>query len=131
MPGLLTHLSVAFVGYLIVYFFNRKYAFSFPVGQILPDAIKFGVPGLLSCNVNPDKIIPLSLYGFLDGITSNYLTWFYLGCLIFFVTFILYYRDVISKDKFVFWNVWYLIFFVGVVVHLVMDVFIIESSYWI
>ena len=52
MPGVLSHLTAALIGFWIVFFIFRKsenklfYGFAFIIGTIIPDAIKFGIPGI-------------------------------------------------------------------------------------
>ena len=81
MPGVLTHLSVAFAGFLIVYFsFYRSkskliYGLAFAVGQLIPDTIKFGIPGVMFKTADFYEILSKPIYWQLNNITHHIHFW--------------------------------------------------------
>lgn len=133
MPGILTHLTVAFIGAIIIYFVSRKkiYSFAFVFGTIIPDAIKFGVPGLKLGTINFYTILASPLYGVISPITDSIWTWVIVCGLVFFIGYLLGELEVISwKDvKGLFFS--NIICFVAIAIHLIMDIFIIEKYYWL
>jgi len=133
MPGVLTHVSVAIVGALIVYFIFRKKvpALAFVVGQIIPDAIKFGIPGLKLETVSYYKILQDPLFYKLNLVTHTIWTWLILFFVILIVLFVLKKTGKLDKEKFKYWFIVNSSFLLAIVVHLILDVFIIEKSYWI
>lgn len=132
MPGLLTHLSVAFLGFLVVFLFsNYKYGLVFIFGHVIPDAIKFGVPGVMFRTISFYEIVSKDVYSKIMNFTDNIFTWVVVCVLIFLVVFVLWKLKKISLERFKKWIVMDVIFFVAIAIHLILDVLIIEKSYWI
>lgn len=137
MPGVLTHFSVAFLGGLLVYLLFRKsehkkaYGLSFIVGQLIPDTIKFGIPGLMFETANFYEILSKPIYWTLNTYTHTIYTWLALCLIVFLLAFILYKYDKISKDRFKKWIIVDGIFLLSIIIHLILDVLIEEKSYWI
>ena len=133
MGGVLTHLIVGFVGAGIVYFFYREifHSLGFFVGQILPDAIKFGIPGVLNSSYKFNEIIAMDLFWTLNGITNSVLLWGIIFGTIVIVSYGLWKIERISYLTFIkiFYFSFYLI--VGVYLHLGIDFIYLEKSYWI
>lgn len=133
MPGILTHLTVALVGAVIIYLVSRKkvYSFAFVFGTIIPDAIKFGIPGLKLCTVNFYTILEDPLYGVLCPILDSFEFWIILCGLVFLIGYLLLEFKVMDWKKVRVLFISNIICFVAIVIHLIMDIFIIEKSYWI
>jgi len=133
MPGLLTHLSVAFAGFILVSVFSRswKYGLAFVIGQLIPDTIKFGIPGVMFKTANFHEILSKPLFWTLNYYTHHVIFWVIFCVLVFAIIFALYKLEKISKDKFKKWLIANAIFFMSIVIHLILDAFIIEKSYWI
>lgn len=133
MPGLLTHLSVAFAGYLIAILFFRdyKYGLAFVIGHLIPDVIKFGVPGVMFKTMNFYEIVSKPIFEELMKVTDNIFTWVVVCVLIFGVIFLLYKLKKIDKERFRKWFIIDVIFFIAIAIHLILDALIIEKSYWI
>ena len=110
---------------------NYKYGLAFVAGHIIPDAIKFGVPGVIFKTVSYREILSKPLFRVLMNITDNIFTWIILFIFIFGVIFVLYKLKKIDKEKFKKWIIIDFLFFIGIALHLIMDVFIIEKSPWI
>ncbi len=132
MPGLLTHLIVAFVGFLVVTLsFNYKFGFAFAIGQLIPDVIKFGIPGVMFRTTSFREILSKPIYWQLDGFTHHVYFWILICVLVVVITFVLYKLSKMKKETFKKWLIANIIFFVSIAIHLVLDVLIIEKSYWI
>lgn len=133
MPGILTHLTVAFVGAIIIYFVSRRkiYSFAFVFGTIIPDAIKFGVPGLKLGTFNFYTILASPLYGKISPITDTIWTWALVCGFVFFIGYLLWEFGKIDEKKVKILFISNIICFVAIAIHLIMDIFIIEKSYWI
>jgi len=133
MAGLLTHLIISSVLFIIVLVISRRFLYGFFIfiGQLIPDAIKFGVTGIKLWTASPNLIIRDSLFWKLEALTSSYHTWVNLGLLIILTSLFLYSQNKLKKEhvKEISWS--YLLLVIGVVIHLVIDLFIIEKSYWI
>jgi len=133
MAGLLTHLAVSLILFLIVVVLFRKFWYGFAVfiGQIIPDAVKFGITGIKLRTLSPNIIIKDALFWKLESLMTDYYTWVILGIFIVMASFFLYYLKKLKKQQVsdIRWG--YLFFIIGVVIHLIIDVYIIEKSYWI
>lgn len=133
MPGVLTHLSVAVVGFILVSLLSRnwKYGLAFVIGQLIPDIIKFGIPGLMFKTANFYEILSKPLFWTLNHYTHHVIFWIMFCVLVFAIILILYKLEKIGKDNFKKWLIMNAIFFISIVVHLILDFLIIEKSYWI
>ena len=133
MAGLLTHLAVSTLLFGIVLLVFRKfwYGFAIFIGQLTPDVIKFGVTGLKLGTTSPNAIIKDGLFWKLEALTSSYNTWVNVGVFILVVSLFLWHLNKLKKEQVKEINWSYLMFAIGVAVHLIIDIFIIEKSYWI
>jgi len=130
MPGLLTHLSVALFGFLVFFVFrNYLYGIVFAIGHLIPDVIRFGVTGIIGGKHSFNEIIAHPLFWKLS-FTHYVITWIIVLVIIFLVIFGLYKLKKISKKGFRKWFIANIIFFIAVMIHLILDVLIIEKSYW-
>lgn len=139
MAGLLTHLSVAVVGFLIIYFSFYKsttkrkiiYGLSFIVGHLIADIIDFGIPGIKNWDFTFLGALRDPLFWKLAPITHNITVWAVLVIIILTICFTLYLFKKIRKGTFVAWFIASIIFLVGMMIHLTLDVLIIEKNLWI
>jgi len=133
MPGVLTHLSVALIGLSSIYLFTDswKHGFAFAFGHIIPDAIKFGIPGIELKTFSFDRIILNPLFWTLNHYTHSFYYWSILlfGFLV--ILFLFYRLNKIKFDKFKFLVFFSLFVYLGAIIHLILDLLIIEKSYWI
>ncbi len=133
MAGLLTHLGIALIGGLIagLIFNHWKYGVAFGFGHLIPDLIDFGIPGLLMGSANPAEIMshpwfyPLMLLG------HTWWHWVLFGILIFLTALLLYKLKKIKKNTFTCTVLILISFLIGVMIHLIIDILIIERSYWV
>ena len=132
MPGVLTHLSVAFGGFLFITFLSSwKYGFAFFIGQLIPDTIKFGIPAIRLKTASFIGMMKDPIYWQLNNYTHHIYMWIVLCVFVLVLTFALYKFRKIKYKTFKTWLIINLSFFVSIVVHLIMDYFIIEKSYWV
>jgi len=133
MAGLLTHLGISLALLIIVMIVSRKwmYGFSIAIGQLIPDLLKFGITGIKLWTISPSIIVKDNLFWTLEAFGSNYHTWLNIGILILSLSLFFWYMKKIKKEQVREINWAYLLFVIGIAVHLIIDIFIIETSYWI
>lgn len=133
MAGLLTHLCVALAGFLIGTFIfkNYKYGIAFVLGHVIPDVIDFGVIGLFTGSTNPAKIMTHPWFRPLVVLGHTWWHWVIFGLIVFIIIFLLYKFRKMSYKTFKVLCFALIFFLAGVGAHLLMDVLIIERSYWI
>jgi hypothetical protein len=134
MAGLLTHLTIALVGFLIGTFIfkNWRYGLAFAIGHLIPDLLDFGIAGIKQGSLNPGVIMtnplfqPLALFG------HTFWHWIIFGLIVCFAILWLYNKNKISNKTFKTWFTVLIFFLIGVAIHvLIIDILIIETSYWI
>lgn len=139
MAGLLTHLGFGLLGFIIIWFvFYRSekrikliYGGFFVLANILPDLIDFGILGIKQGSLNPSVIMTNPLFTPLAILGHTFSNWAILAVVIVLIEFILYKVKKISWESFVRVAIILVLVLIGVGVHLVLDVLIIETSYWI
>jgi hypothetical protein len=132
MGGVLTHVSVALIGCLIVLAISRKWKFgiAFAIGQLAPDVIRWGVTALLDEKFSFREIILDSLFWKL-GFTHYFYVWVIVFVLIFGLLQFLYKKKKIDKKQLKAWIIADAIMLLGIVVHLIIDANLMERSFWI
>jgi hypothetical protein len=133
MAGLLTHLIVSFVGFVLIYLFFKswKYGLAFVFGQLIPDLISFGITGIRQHSSNPGVIMTNSWFAPLAAFSHSPFTWIILATVIWVGALLLYSFKKLSKTKFANTILVIILFLIGLTLHLIIDKFIIEKSYWI
>ena len=133
MAGLLTHLGISLGLLVVAMIVSRKwmYGFAIFIGQLVPDAVKFGITGIKLRTFSPSLIIKDELFWKLESLMSNYHTWVALGIFIVLSSLFFYYLRKMKKQQLEDINWSYLLFVIGVIIHLIIDIFIIETSYWV
>jgi len=133
MAGLLTHVAISLVLFILVLSIFRKfwYAFAIFIGQIIPDAVKFGITGIKLRTLSPRLIVRDSLFWKLESLITSYPFWVVLGILIAFASFFLYYFKKLKKEQAKEINWTYVFLVIGVVIHLIIDTIVFENSYWV
>lgn len=133
MPGVLTHTIVAIVCLIVVHLihFKWEYSYSIFIGNFLPDVIKFGFSGIKQGTLAIFKVKKDSFYQFLSILTSNPANWFTIGFFIFGTTLLLYHFHYIKKKGMEEYDELYVFLLIGIIIHLILDVLIIETSIWI
>jgi len=133
MGGVLTHLIVSAILLFMALAISKRwlYGLAIAVGQLLPDGIKFGITGLKIWSANPSAIVRDKLFWTLEKFGSDYHTWLNFGILIVAISWFLYYMGRIKKKEAEEINWAYLYLVIGIAIHLIIDILIIEKSYWI
>ena len=133
MAGLLTHLSIALVGFIIGTFIfkNYKYGLAFLLGQFMPDLISFGITGTFQKSLNPSIIMTNKLFASMAFLGHTFIHWIVFGLIVFAIILILYKTKKITKEKYKTLFFMLIFFLIGIAIHLIVDVFVIETSYWI
>lgn len=133
MAGLLTHLFVGFLCALIVHVvhLNWKYSFAVLFGNLLPDIIKFGIVAIRDRTLDVYRIARTDLFRVLEQQSSLPTNWLALGFFIFGVTAFLFHYHMIRKKTMEDYDLLYVFLILGVFLHLILDVMILETSPWI
>ncbi|MFA4960244.1 MAG: hypothetical protein WC548_01125 [Candidatus Pacearchaeota archaeon] len=132
MAGLLTHLLVSSAGFLMVFYLSKKiYAATFSLGQLVPDLLDFGIAGIKQGSLNPSTIIhspwfnPLKIFG------HSFFNWLVIALIIFTLIYFLYKLEKISKNKLIMAAITIIFFLCGILIHIILDLAIIEANHWI
>jgi hypothetical protein len=133
MAGLLTHLIIIFVVGIVILIFSKKWIYSaaFALGHLIPDLISFGIPGIKMGSYDPGVIMTNPLFQPLAFFSHNAINWIVIVVVIWLIAVLLYSFKKIEKKTFAN-TILTLVFFIsGVVLHLIIDKLIIETSYWV
>jgi hypothetical protein len=133
MAGAFAHLFAAILCLAIIHLihFKREYSLAAFVGNFIPDAIKLGVSAIAQFTMNIFSVRQDSLYFLLDGVTSKAGNWLSLGFFLFGVMLLLYHFHYIKKKKMEEYDELYVFLLIGIIIHLILDVLIIEQGVWI
>jgi hypothetical protein len=137
MGGLLTHLSVAGIGFSVIFLLFHKhkwkyfFAIAFAFGHLFPDLLDFGITGILNRTLNPVEIVLIPLFDKLRWLGHTGINWIIFGLIGGISLFLFYKFEKISKKQFVNSMNVLSFFLLGIAIHLLIDVLIIEKSYWI
>jgi len=134
MGGVLHHLFAGLASALVVHLFHLRirYSLAILIGNLLPDAlriipvaIKQGTISLFSI----DQTDPL--YSILQNLSHMQVSlWFVVGFFVFGVAALLFHYHYIKKKQMESYDLLYVYLLLGVLTHLVMDLFIMESGPW-
>jgi uncharacterized protein YacL len=133
MAGLTTHLIVSLVGFFIALLIlrNWKYGAAFVIGHLAPDLISFGITGIKQGSLNPAVIMtnpwfyPLAMFG------HNFFHWIIFAVVIWVIALLLYNFKKLSKNNFAMIVLILVCLIIGVALHLLFDIWIQETSYWV
>jgi hypothetical protein len=132
MAGVLTHVLIAVIGCTIISLVLKgyRYGLAFALGHFIPD-IGFGIIGLKINSLNPATIITTPGFSSLASFMHNALYWIIFAIVIWVGALFLHKYNKLSRKGFK--NIILLLvsFLIGVALHLVIDVLVIETSYWI
>jgi len=133
MAGLLTHLTIALVGFLVgtFAFKNYRYGLAFAIGHLIPDLTDFGLAGIRQGSLDPGVIMTNPAFHPLSVFSHSPLTWILMALLFLGIMLWLYRYDKIKKSNFITGVVCVIFFIIGVAIHLTIDHLINEVSYWI
>ncbi len=134
MPGLFPHLIVGLISAVIVlyYFKDRTFAYMIFGGNLLPDALKFGIPAIQQKTLAFWTISHDSMFKSLSKITGSFQNWFSMGFFVLAIAFYLYEHHIIKKKTMKEYDEGLIFLLVGVATHLIMDLLIFEKTwYWL
>lgn len=133
MGGVLTHTIAALICLAIVHRLHFKWEYSYSVfaGNFLPDVIKFGFSALRQGTLAIFNVEHDTFYQLLNTLTSSPANWILLGLCIAGITLSLYHHHYIKNKTMKEYDELFLFLFLGVMIHLVIDVNILETSSWI
>jgi len=139
MAGLLTHLSIGIIGFLIIYFTFYKsepkdkiiYGAIFILSNILPDFVDFGVLSIKMGSLNPDKILTNPLFQTLELLGHTSSNWIILVLIVISIAWLLYELRKISKKTFITVIISAILLLIGVIIHSKLDLLVIEKNHWI
>jgi len=139
MPGLLTHLGVGVIGFLIIYFAFYKsktktkviYGLAFAIGHLLPDLVDFGLLGIKMGSLNPSEIMKNPLFDTLAVFGHTLSNWLIIALIFVSIFLFLYEIEKISKKSLIAIIIATVLVLIGIAVHLKLDLLIQEKSYWI
>ena len=132
MPGAIPHIVAGLLSAAIVHKKHMRLEFSAAIflGNLLPDAITFGISALVQGTIRIFKIQQDGLFHGLVSTAYNPANWFSLGFFILLLGAFLYHYHVIKKKKLWEYEELYVFLLLGILTHLIMDAFIIETSPW-
>lgn len=132
MPGIGEHLIAAFFSLIVVHAMHFKWEYSWAIfaGNFLPDIFKFGPSALVQGVWDVARVVQDPFYSLLNSYTSDPAMYFSVGFFVLGTTMTLFHFHHLSKKRMTEYDELYLFLLVGILTHLVMDVYIIESSIW-
>jgi uncharacterized protein YacL len=133
MAGLTTHLVISLVGFFITLLIlrNWKYGAAFVIGNLSPDLISFGITGIREGSLNPAIIMTNSWFYPLAMFGHNFFYWIIFVVIILVIALISYSFKKLSKKNFTMIILLLVCLIIGVAFHLLFDIWIQETSYWI
>jgi len=132
MVGGLVHIAVGLISAMAVHLkhFKLEYSLAIFVGNLLPDAIKFGISALLQGTMKVFSVQQDSAFYLLSTTTSNPQNWFSVGFFLIVGAWLLFHYHVIKKKKMMEYDELYVFLLVGVLTHLILDIVVIEKGVW-
>lgn len=127
------HIGVGLLSGLIAYLIHFRIEFSLSVfiGNLLPDAIKFGFTALKQGTLSIFSVnMKDEFYRNIAAFTYSSTNWFSFGFFLSSVLIFLYHYHYIKKKKMEEYEELYAFLLIGIITHLIMDVLIIEKSVW-
>ena len=136
MAGLTTHVSIALLGAIIIFFLLKlKYkiipCLAFFLGNLIPDIVDFGIIGIKIMSLNPHIIMLNKWFSPLALFAHSKLTWIVFAIIIIIISLILLKTKSIKKQIFNLIMHSLILFLIGISIHLFLDFFVQETSVWI
>jgi len=134
MAGALVHFGVGLVSGIVVYYLLKlkiMHATAIFVGNILPDFIKFGISSVRLRTLDVGTIIQDASYKSLSAATASYANWYALGFFALLGLLALYHYHYLKKNEIEGYAKMYVFLLIGVITHLILDVFVQERTIWI
>lgn len=137
MAGFLTHIAISLVLFFVIFLYSKKWYYGVAgfLGQLMPDVIKFGITGIVIRSFSYREILKTQLFYTLDHYTGySFAGYFFWAMLVIFVLLfcsVLVYFKFIKKKEASNLVKSTMIFAVCAVIHLIIDLFIIERNPWV
>lgn len=133
MPGALTHIGVGILAAIVVHLIHFRLEFSLAMfsGNLLPDTLKFGFSAIKQMTFNVFGVEQDAFYQTMAAITSNPTYWFTAGFFIFGLGALLYHFHFIKKKTMEEYDELFVFLLIGVLIHIILDIFFIETGVWI
>ncbi|MFH1650195.1 MAG: hypothetical protein ABIA93_06615 [Candidatus Woesearchaeota archaeon] len=133
MPGAIVHVLVGVLAALIVHFSHRKLEYSLAIflGNLLPDFITFGFTALRQLTLDVFHVQKDAFYQNLVTWTYNPANWFMIGFFVLGLGLFLYHYHFIKKKRLEEYAELYGFLLAGILIHLILDVLIMEQGAWI
>jgi hypothetical protein len=130
MAGLLIHLIAAVISAVIAYFIFKKrdYIAAIFIGNFIPDIIAFGYASIMSWSLNPYTVLQSPAWT-LDNFYVTQSFWIFFQAL-FITSFLLFHVYVKKKKPNYEMEGILALFLFGFLIHMMMDMFILEHGIW-
>jgi len=132
MPGALIHIFIGLIASLVIYYkFNLEFALGIFIGNLLPDFVKVIVTSLKIGSLNIYKIVESASYTSIHNISHS--LGVILVIVLFFISLVwfLYHFHKIKRKKFIEYDEFLIFVFVGMLIHLLLDLFIHGFGVWV
>ena len=137
MAGLLTHLAISAFLFIVIFIFSKKwyYGLSAFFGQLMPDIIKFGITGIVIESFSYREILKNQLFYTLDHYTGYYAAGYFFWIML--AVFSIIFFSMLASFKFMKKKkakhiaISTIIFSISAIVHVIIDILIIERNPWI
>ena len=133
MAGGIVHISAAILCAVAIHMIHFKWEYSYAIfiGNLLPDAMKFGLTALKQSTLDMFHVQKSdAFYKFMSNNTSDWSNWFSLGFFVLAVSLFLYHYHFIKKKRLEEYSELYGFLLAGILIHLVIDIFVIEKGIW-
>ena len=132
MAGAIPHIVIGLISAIAIHFMHFRYEFSMAVflGNLLPDAIKFGVSTIVQGTFLFFKIEQDALYWAMAEVTSSFGYWITMLVFTIALTSVLWDHKYVKKREMKEINEIWGFLVIGIITHLIMDTFILEGN-WI
>ncbi len=133
MGGALLHIAVGLASALAVHLFKarREFALAVFLGNLAPDALKFGLSALVQGVWAISHIRRDAFYRAVAGVTDTGSYWVMAGVFAAALGYFLYDHHVLRKKTVREYEELYGFLFLGILVHLVIDALVQETGVWV
>ncbi len=132
MAGAIVHIAVGLLTAALLQYYSRtEFAIAIFIGNLLPDALKFGVAAIAQGTIAIFQIEHDVLYQALGEVTSSVSYWIIMLVFVIAAAFQLYHHGVIREKEMEEIDEVFGYLILGILIHLAIDVFIHEGGPWI
>lgn len=133
MGGALVHIAMGLLCLVIVHLlkFRREFGLAIFLGNLAPDALKFGLSALVQSTWTVFAIEKDAFYRSVAAVSDNGNYWVMAGAFLALLCLLLYDHHVVRKKTAREYEELYGFLFLGVLVHLILDALVPETGPWI